>query len=1477
MGPINRFVAPLLLLLAIFAGLAAAAPARAETSIFDVRSQLVEFLLSQISTPGSFEVTVEEVDSPDAEVTRLLGLKVRDGSGVWATADEVALTWNARRLLALELDVPQILVRNLTVTRGPAPGAQPPALREGQADPSASPFDWPRAPIAVILREMRLENVVLEAPVLGHAIAFDATGTAEDQADIQSARLEIVRRDGLAGTIALDYRRRFDDDTLALSLQAREAAGGVVAALAGLPARSASRLSLVGEGPREAWQLRFEAQSDDVFTAEGSATVRYVAPIRISAAFDLQPGPLMSPRSQALLAPRAALTAEISETDGVIAIEALSLAAPALALAADGQFERRDSRFDLTLSLVGGAALADLAEGVAFEEIRFDGSVSGTPDAFTARGETRLAGVASAFVDAETLALTLSAVQQNAATAFTLSGSGAGLRIDRLTPDLLGNVALSAEARLAEGRLAVRSAALRAAPLAATLSGEIAVDAMDGDLAFSARIPTLAPIASAYALALSGATQLDGRLRLDRGLAEVELAGGLQGFRAPLLDLGDVALTARLGQRADGLDLAATLAGTGIRIDRLAPERLGRAELAIDVGLSGDALTIRRATLASAVLQAEIGGRLDGTRDGTRDGTLDLAAVGGSLDYSVDTAALGPLAAAYDVDASGVVSANGTLRLAEGIPTLAGTLGARDLTAAGRRFGVLDLAHDLTFAETIDGTLALRGSEGDLGAIAMETSVRYAAPLLTLEDMSAEALGLALSGALSLQTNSLLTEGALAIAGPLDAVGAFLGQRIAGVIDATFALSHANAQQAATLALDIDGLNTDTLAASRFRIEGGVRDLYGAPRIDLSHRATDALADPASLDSLTVTAVGPLSALDVTLGAEGWVEALPLRLDGAARIDLDGAIGATVSAFALTLDDARIGLESPLTLRETGNALAFEGIDLAVAQTGRIAGDVTLVPNGLFGALSVQALDLALLDRLLGAGIAAGRLDGQASFDTRPGRSAADVKLTTTDLAFDDLAGLATSVDGMLAARWDGRIAEADLALDTGGGTPLTARLALPLRSGQRFPRIPGGEPIRGAIDWAGDVATLWVLLPGSGQELSGPGRIALNLSGTVEDPLLSGEVSIEKGRFEELTAGTILTDLNVTSQIENSRDLVLTLTALDGAEGRVEAQARLALEEGRSRIDATVTAREAVLVRRDDVTARITSELRLAGPVNALSLSGTIAVDRAELRLVSASPATIIDLEPVRIKGDDAPAGGTAPPGQVRLNIAVTAPGLVFARGRGLDSEWRMALDIGGTVRAPRVRGLIETLRGNLSLLGQSFDMIEGEVRFAGGAAINPLLNIVFERTANGITGQVAITGATRDPQIVFSSTPDLPDSEVLPRLIYGSSSQSLSTSQAIQLAAGINTLLTGRRGIIDAARDALGVDLLRVDTTDEGTSLTVGRSLVPGLFVGANRDLEDDGDSAVTVQIDLFEGTKVEAEVGITSSVGLSWSRDF
>ena len=270
--------------------------------------------------------------------------------------------------------------------------------------------------------------------------------------------------------------------------------------------------------------------------------------------------------------------------------------------------------------------------------------------------------------------------------------------------------------------------------------------------------------------------------------------------------------------------------------------------------------------------------------------------------------------------------------------------------------------------------------------------------------------------------------------------------------------------------------------------------------------------------------------------------------------------------------------------------------------------------------------------------------------------------------------------------------------------------------------------------------------------------------------------------------------------------------------------------------------------------------------------------VDRAEVRLVHATPPNIATLGEVRIKGAPQPRKKPAKDSPIKLAVRVHAPRNIFVRGRGLDSEWKMDLDIAGTSSKPRVKGSIEKLRGQLLLVGKAFDLDTGRIFFTGATPIDPGLDVKLLRDNDGIRGGIAVSGNASDVQITFVSTPALPQGEVMPRVLFGRSRQSLSALEALELASGIATLMDGSGGTVDRVRGAIGLDVLRVEDKGNGAAVTVGKNVQDGVFIGASQPLDGSG-ASVRIEIDLLDNLAVESDLGHQSgsSIGLKWKKDF
>jgi translocation and assembly module TamB len=244
-------------------------------------------------------------------------------------------------------------------------------------------------------------------------------------------------------------------------------------------------------------------------------------------------------------------------------------------------------------------------------------------------------------------------------------------------------------------------------------------------------------------------------------------------------------------------------------------------------------------------------------------------------------------------------------------------------------------------------------------------------------------------------------------------------------------------------------------------------------------------------------------------------------------------------------------------------------------------------------------------------------------------------------------------------------------------------------------------------------------------------------------------------------------------------------------------------------------------------------------------------------------------------------------------LDITVELPGQVFVRGRGLDSEWKGRLHVTGTVEEPEIVGKLETVRGSFSFLGKSFQLTQGTITFDGGRKIDPALDITTQTNSGGLTAQVIIGGRAGEPTIRLTSTPEVPQDEILARILFNKGMGQITPMQGVQLAQAAATLASGGPGLLDRLRGKLGLDRLDIGSGDQQTSsgtsnnnsnngssnatISAGKYVASGVYVGVDQDTS--GQSRAKVEIEVLPNVTVDTETGSRGStgVGLNWKMDY
>ena len=537
----------------------------------------------------------------------------------------------------------------------------------------------------------------------------------------------------------------------------------------------------------------------------------------------------------------------------------------------------------------------------------------------------------------------------------------------------------------------------------------------------------------------------------------------------------------------------------------------------------------------------------------------------------------------------------------------------------------------------------------------------------------------------------------------------------------------------------------------------------------------------------------------------------------------------------------------------------------------------------------VENIDLALANNFaptLGiGGKASGSIDFEQAGSAFP---IADARLKIDNFTRTTASAVSEAVDINLAGKLLADGGESSVVFRRGGS--VIGRLQASLR-----PLPPGaggwverllGAPLSGGIRYNGPASTLSSLSGMADQRFSGGIGLAADFSGRVRNPQLTGVIKANDLVYENLTYGTRLTQLVVDGRFTGDRVEFTRLTGRAGA-GTVSASGTVSLAAARGfPMDLAIDLDNAQLARGGDLAVATTGELRLTKNAGeAALLAGDMILPETRYRLVREGAAQVPKLKGVRFKpetgrvritGEERAVQGPGLLEGLRLNIKLTAPERFYVSGMGLESEWSANLTVSGTATAPTMRGTLSIIRGTLGFAGRSFSIEDGEVRFDGGSPIDPRITLRAQEDVDGVTVVLNVTGQSSNPQIAFSSTPGLPQEEIVSRILFGRSAANLSSLQALQLAASLNTLRGGSGGFnpLDTLRAATGIDRLRVlgedDATGRGTAIAAGKYITDDIYIEVITDAR--GFTATQLEISLTRALSILSQAGGSGATNVS-----
>jgi len=1425
--------------LAVPAGMAVFAQDVSQMDNEEQKDWLTSFVQDRLSTPER-QIRLSNIDGILGSDVSIREITISDAEGVWLRVNNAQLNWNQGALFLGRLEVRSLTADSVEYLRNAIPNDQvdlPP--------PEAGTLEIPQFPVAVILEELSIPRITFGEQVFGLGSEISLNGAITLEGGNLDAELGIQRLDGPGGSLDLNVNYLREAATIDLGLTLEEPENGVLANLLNIEGRPAMQLSLNGSGPVA--NLRTEL----VLNANGQTALSGVSMVTQTAeGFSIDAdlgGPLstlMAEPYRPFFGPETALTAKaLVRSAGGLSISDLRLSGGQMSLEASAETTPdnflRQLHLDAVITDPAGETVTLPVPGssTVLQNARF-AIEFGNENSENWSATVTADGFRTGDFGARTLALTLGGVAANlsdpATRRLTFNGDGAlsGIDASEEVKAALGDEIGLGVAGLWNAGEPVQLAEFRVAgqSLSTVLSGVL--DGLDFNGDIGIETTSIAPFS---------------------GLAGRELNGAL-----------GLAANGTISPVSGGFNLTLDGTGTNLSIDDEVADRLmaGTVTLSGRVARDTTGLTADDFRLGNEQIQL------------TADGTYSNAAADFTFDLGLsDLALLTP-------DAAGAVTVTGTARGQEGVLDL--TLDARLPTGqlAGRDFGDGRLA--FAGQSNADGLTGMISGDGLLDGFrtTLAGNIGINQTGQTLSGLDFQAGGTRLTGGLTRNQDGLI-DGDLTLAAPDISVAAALALMEAeGAANAEISLSHDGTVQNAEMRGDVRGLRVNDIAVGSADIEANIVDLFGVPVVDGTINGRNLAAAGVTVETLTARAnqSGDTTAFDGQA-----------RLATGTDVDIAGSLSPLAGGYRLALDRAQLTqgqlsarLAQPTVLAVNGSTISLDAVRFDV-------GSGSLTATGSAGEaldidLDINRLPLSIANAVVPSLGLAGTLDGRASI----GGTGSDPQVTfEANASSIDAAAIGEFGIAPLSVNASGRyggnaVTLTSLTANGAQGLTVTGSGRVPLSGNGLDVRLNGSAPLALANRFVAD----------RGGQLSGTVSLNAQVSGSLSAPQFGGTVSTSGAGYIDPELNMRLQNITGTARLTGENVVIDTLTAQLATGGSVSGSGSVRLSNGfPSNVNIALNS-----ARYTDGTlfvATMSGNLALTGNLTGSPLlSGNVLVEEANITVPSnfGGGAQLIDVRHVntpravdetlaRAHIDDrsgAPIPQTRPSGVV-LDVTVNAPNQIFIRGRGLDAEVGGSVRLRGPLNDIQPVGAFELNRGRLAILGQRVTFESGSVTLVGD--LDPLLNFVARTQGEDITVFVTVSGRASDIDVSFTSTPMLPQDEVLARLIFNRSMGELSPLQLARLAAAAAELAGGGGdSLVDSLRGAAGLDDLDIVTDDQGNvAVQAGTYIQDNVYLGVQAGAG--GQSKVTINLDVTDNLKVTGAAGQDgeSSLGVFYEADY
>lgn len=426
-----------------------------------------------------------------------------------------------------------------------------------------------------------------------------------------------------------------------------------------------------------------------------------------------------------------------------------------------------------------------------------------------------------------------------------------------------------------------------------------------------------------------------------------------------------------------------------------------------------------------------------------------------------------------------------------------------------------------------------------------------------------------------------------------------------------------------------------------------------------------------------------------------------------------------------------------------------------------------------------------------------------------------------------------------------------------GRGIDLSFQGAIPIKSSKPF-RIDANGTVNLAAFQSVFGATT------SGFQSAGTVKLNLAAQGTMAQPNMQGNLSFQNVSFSTASFPVDVSSINGNVRVSGRRMQVVDLTgSVNGGTMKAQGSVDLGKNPG---FDLAVAAQSVNINYPSGVRARLDGDLRLNGSAAASALTGRVVIDYLGFTQ---------QMDVATLASKFSSGGGISTPSaferHTRLNIAIQSSSTLDLASTELSIQGAANLNVVGTLADPVVLGRTTLTGGELFFLGKRYDIQSGTIEFANPTETRPSVDLYATTTVNQYKISIHFLGPVDQMKTNFTSTPALPQADIINLLAFGQTTEQAATSPTpgslgaeSVLASGVAGQLTGKIQKLAGISQLSVTPIIAANGVQQpgpGAQVAIQQRVSGRLLVTFTTDTAETQATAVQVQYDLGGGLSISA----------------